>query len=385
MTSPISSIVIDSKSLLPVNMVNEDVGDGPLLSLVLTEEHTQNCQVHRGRSSSPGAQPTKPYRPSEQQLLQEGKLGQSEFSARLKRVIFGRFGAGRTGGDGVPACLILVKVDLMPKSRGWFRFREVTVEISFLEKRSNGSIDKHKPRGSDDDDDNDDDDEENTYTGPLVLKFYPEIIRGHVQTASDRYQITASLPIPAPVASGGLSMGLSGAWTKEGLHLIHGRLMGEPETRVKWKLHENEVVKGGVYEQPLLAVVVRHDPSGAPFTMALSMKATTYGGISVTGKGGSRITFRPGKHDPELNSDSTLASMAGLAGGAVQMGGQTWQAMAGVSTEPSREDLDVTDLEALTGMKAALLGLQAPGVAAGRSESAPAISEDAEKMVTGDE
>ncbi|ERF75707.1 hypothetical protein EPUS_01537 [Endocarpon pusillum Z07020] len=94
--------------------------------------------------------------------------------------------------------------------------------------------------------------------------------------------------------------------------------------------------------------------------MALNIKATTYGGLAVTGKRGARITFKPGKHGAKKEEPS----MAGLTGGSVQMGGQTWGVKKGASTEPSDEDLEALDLEALTGMRAALLGAQGPGSAA---------------------
>lgn len=44
--------------------------------------------------------------------------------------------------------------------------------------------------------------------------------------------------------------------------------MGNPETGVKWNLNENEVGKGGIYEQPKFAVIVRHTQHKY-FTMSL--------------------------------------------------------------------------------------------------------------------
>ncbi|KAF7507525.1 hypothetical protein GJ744_010316 [Endocarpon pusillum] len=322
-----------------------DDEDGPTLTLPLAQDVLRKDHLSVFRSKTPEPVPTKTYRPSEQQLLQEGKLGDSHFSARLKKVKFGRYTTET--GERVPACLILVRVDFIPKNRGWFRFRDANVEVAFTD--GSGAVSN---RISANDDDVDDDDE-TVYTGPLVLKFYPDLIRGHTQSVSEQFNLLLNVPL-APLPAGGTMIK-----AKEGLHLVHGRLMGEPETRVKWKMHENEVVKGGVYEQPTLAVLVRYR-EGEPFTMALNIKATTYGGLAVTGKRGASITFKPGKHGARKEEPS----MVGLTGGSVQMGGQTWGVKKGASTEPSDEDLEALDLEALTGMRAALLGAQGPGSAA---------------------
>lgn len=334
-----------------------DDEDGLTLTLPLEQDVLRKDHLFSFRSKTPETVPTKNYRPSEQQLLQEGKLGDSHFSARLKKVKFGRYATAT--GERVPACLILVRVDFIPKSRGWFRFRDANVEVAFTDGSSTVSNGMSTDDHDDDHDDNDDDDDA-VYTGPLVLKFYPDLIRGHTQSASEQFNLSLNIPLtPLPAGSPSMSTGITRTWTKEGLHLVQGRLMGEPETRVKWKMQENEVVKGGVYEQPTLAVLVRYR-EGDPFTMALNIKATTYGGLAVTGKRGARITFKPGKHGAKEEEPS----MAGLVGGSVQMGGQTWGVKKGASTEPSDEDLDTLDLEALTGMRAALLGAQGPGSAA---------------------
>jgi hypothetical protein len=352
--------------------IEEDAGfsdssdeDGPTLTLPLEEDLLRKDHLFSLRSKSPEPVPTKTYRPSEQQLLQEGKLGDSNFAARLKKVTFGRYTTAT--GERVPACLILVRVDFVPKSRGWFRFRDANVEIAFMDSPgavSNGIL----PYGDDADDDDDDDDE--VYTGPLVLKFYPDLIRGHTQFSTDQFNLSLNVPLaPLPVGSPSITAGVTGNRAKEGLHLVQGRLMGDPEMRVKWKMHENEVVKGGVYEQPTLAVLVRYR-EGDQFTMALNIKATTYGGLAVTGKRGARITFKPGRHAAKKGEPS----MGGLTGGSVQMGGQTWGVKKGASSEPSEEDLEALDLEALTGMRAALLSAQGPGSASTTPSAQPEIS-----------
>ena len=65
------------------------------------------------------------YRIAEQQLLQEGKLGDTEISARIKTATFGVF-------KNQPACLIHLHLDFCPKNgKSFFRFRcaEITVEF----------------------------------------------------------------------------------------------------------------------------------------------------------------------------------------------------------------------------------------------------------------
>ena len=115
---------------------------------------------------------------------------------------------------------------------------------------------------------------------------------GHIQTAAETYGLGFEVPISPP----GLGAGISASWNitapREGLHLIQGRLMGNPESRVSWIMNENEVSKGGIYEQPMFAVVVRHTHD-RPFRMMLTIKATTCAGLPVTGKGGARIMFNP--------------------------------------------------------------------------------------------
>lgn len=195
-----------------------------------------------------------------QQLLQEGKLGSSDFSARLRKVIFGTF-------DGDPACLISFRVDFASAKKGWFRFRNATLEAEF-EQCGEAAHD-------DDDDDDGDDDDEEEYTGPLIRKFYPELVRGHISSAAETYGLGFEVPL-LPAGGAAISAGYKITSPREGLHLIHGRLMGTPETRVKWTMNENEVTKSGIYEQSMFAVIVQHVQDQS-FTMALKLKATTYG------------------------------------------------------------------------------------------------------------
>lgn len=91
----------------------------------LEEDPIRNDELFGFRKEVAEAAANKKYRPTEQQLLQEGKLGDSEISARIKRAIFGTY-------DEKPACIILVRVDFCPKSsKGWFRFRSATVQVDF--------------------------------------------------------------------------------------------------------------------------------------------------------------------------------------------------------------------------------------------------------------
>jgi hypothetical protein len=268
-------------------------------------------------------------------LLQQGKLGESEFSARLRKVVFGSY-------EGLPACLILIQINFCPKNRAWFRFRKAEVEIAFEK------------------DNKDDRDGENEYDGPIVRKFYPERIRGHVETAAEHYGITFSAPILSTAA------GISAEWSqhrpKEGLHLIQGRLVGSPETGVKWRIHENEVSRGGIFEDPKHCVILRHTEFN--FDMSISMKATTYGGLPIIGKGGARITFTPpatmhtiGSGPTHVEPDSKV--LPGVDRGSIAMGKHTWAVQDTGLSKPVK--LDDEDLEQLTQMRADLLGPQGPG------------------------
>ncbi|KAL8641141.1 MAG: hypothetical protein Q9228_002023 [Teloschistes exilis] len=203
--------------------------------------------------------PTKDYRAKEQQLLQEGKMGNSEFSARLRKVTFGVF-------DGQSACLIVFRVDFVTVKKGWFRFRNATIEAEF-EESSNNRLDHT--------DHSDNDEDEEQYNGPMVFKFYPDLIRGHISSAAQTYGLGFEIPL-SPVGGAAISAKYDITAPREGLHLIQGRLMGSPETRVKWIMNENEANKGGIYEQPTFAVIVMH-AHDQPFTMSLKIKATTYG------------------------------------------------------------------------------------------------------------
>lgn len=314
----------------------------PTLTFNLEEDANRADQLFTFRKASkedPSA--TRTYRPAEKQLLQEGKLGDSEFSARLERVVFGTHSSS-------PACLIVVGVNFCPKNRGWLRFRQATVEIAFeeLDPSANRDVDP----------DNDEDYYSDEYDGPLVVDWYPRLIRGHVQTAAERYGIQLKVGVSAPVGAEA-AVGYDVQKPKEGLHLVHGVLVGSPQVRVRWNVTENEVGRGGIYEQLKLAMVVRH-AEGRGFVMTLRMKAVTFGGLPVSGKGGARIKFLAGKGDKHGRRMGNQMAMPTLEGGSLQVGGQTW---TGDAVPGSSCALEKLDLEALTGMEKALLGAQGPG------------------------
>ena len=169
----------------------------------------------------------------------------------------------------------------------------------------------------------DDEDDEN-YSGPLVVKYYPELIRGHIQHAAQTHGIKLYVE-PAAVGAG-VELGGSKTFVNEGQHLVHGRLIGSPETGVKWNIHENTATKSGIYEQPSFAVIVRYDVEKC-FAMKSEMKATTLGGLAVKGKKSPRIAFRK---------------------------------KAGTSCSDAVHLEDI-DLEEETQMRVALLGDQGPG------------------------
>ena len=129
-------------------------------------------------------------------------------------------------------------MDFAPKkNRGLFRFRNATIEAEFedVDQGNGGSV------GEEDEEDEGDD------HGPVICEVDPSLIRGHIQTAADSYNIQFQVPL-APVLGAAISSGWSVTSPKEGLHLIHGRLMGDPPTRVKWVMNENEVSRLGIYE-----------------------------------------------------------------------------------------------------------------------------------------
>ncbi|KAI4099307.1 MAG: hypothetical protein L6R37_006019 [Teloschistes peruensis] len=349
-----------SKVAEVVQEPDEEKGETPDILFDVEEDLNRKDQLFSFRKEQ--SIPTKDYRAKEQQLLQEGKMGNSEFSARLRKVSFGVL-------DGQSACLIVFRVDFATVKKGWFRFRNATIEAEF-EESSNNELDQT--------DHNDEDEDEEEYNGPMVRKFYPDLIRGHIASAAQTYGLGFEIPL-SPVGGAAISAKYDITAPREGLHLIQGRLMGSPETRIKWIMNENEANKGGIYEQPTFAVIVGH-AHDQPFTMSLKIKATTYGmvaskqfallrnsnsnketstgGLPVTGKGGSRILFKPSKANRPLEKQ-TAKPNARLTGGSYEIGKQQWTSSR--ETPDAPEDLSMVDLESLTQMKADLLSKQGPG------------------------
>lgn len=119
-------------------------------------------------------------------------------------------------------------------------------------------------------------------------------------------------------------------------------------------MSENEISKGGLYEQPVFALIVRYREEFG-FVLGMRMKATTYGGLGVVGKGGARIKFRKtckGGGDGE-------GRMGGLTGGSVTVGAKTWSGNADSKSDST--SLQEVDLELLTRMRSSLLSEQGPG------------------------
>ncbi|KAL8912476.1 MAG: hypothetical protein Q9172_007495 [Xanthocarpia lactea] len=161
----------------------QDQEDDPEIVFDLEEDLNRKDQLFSFRKEQPT--PTKDYHAREQQFLQEGKLGKSEFSARLRKAIFGTY-------DHQPACLIAFRVDFETTKKGWFRFRNAAIEAEFEETGNNDSS------GDDEDDKNDEDEEDDDDDSLLVRKIYPELIRGHLQSAAQTYGLGFEVPI-APV------------------------------------------------------------------------------------------------------------------------------------------------------------------------------------------
>ena len=276
--------------------VNLTYEPGLEIDLGLEIDDSENDELFSFHSKNV-VEPDQEYRPSEQQLIQDGKWGGSELSARIKDAVFGTF-------MGEAACLILIRVDFCPKGgpRSWLRFRAADIEADFSD------IDV-------------DSDEVKKGSRILVRKVYPDHIRGHVQTAAHKYGIKGYIE---PAGMGvGAELGAEKTFLSEGLHLVHGRLMGNPATGAKWSMTENEVSKSGIYEQPTFAVIVRYDREKG-FAMWLKITATTYRGLEVKGQKRPRISFAKG----------SLAD---------------------------NEVLDSMDLEEMTEMRAKLLGREGPG------------------------
>lgn len=93
--------------------------------------HIEEDAVRNDELSSPGPRGRSTaddeYLISEQQLLQEGKLGDADISARIKKATFGVY-------NEKPACLIHLRLDFCPKNgKSFFRFRSAIISAEVEE------------------------------------------------------------------------------------------------------------------------------------------------------------------------------------------------------------------------------------------------------------
>ena len=315
----------ESQDQLPKRNLSNSITDedsGPLLTYSLEPDDGPQEQLFSFRRASPPPAP-KAYDPNRQQRLTEGELGESRFDARLRQVTFGTYRSH-------PACLLVLNVNFQPSNmKRWFRFRDATVDIEF-----------------------DDDDEvaaeeagKDNYQVPFVVKFYPEVIYGKVQTAMEQYGFEFSVPLPPPISGGGPSVSYSLARPREGAHLINGSMWGDPERRVMWKVSENETDKKGISPLCRLAVVVRL--AGHRKFKMVANKATTIAGVAMVGKGAAPISFAPILWNSQ-GSMSAGQPMAGLQRGSLSVEQKTFVPQTLGPSIP--RDLEQEDLEALTEM-----------------------------------
>ena len=97
------------------------------ISFNLEEDAVRNDELSGSAPRGRSAGEDEKYRSAEQQLLQEGKLGDTEIFARIKKATFGVF-------NEQPACLIHVGLDFCPKNgKSFFRFRSATITAEFEE------------------------------------------------------------------------------------------------------------------------------------------------------------------------------------------------------------------------------------------------------------
>ncbi len=102
-------------------------------SFLVEDPNRKNQLFSFRKETSPSPNPID-YRSSEKQLLQEGKLGAFEFSARLQKVVFGTY-------DRQSACLVALQVNFAPKNRGWFRFRNAIIQAEAEKIEVDNSVD----------------------------------------------------------------------------------------------------------------------------------------------------------------------------------------------------------------------------------------------------
>lgn len=134
-----------------------------------------------------------------------------------------------------------------------------------------------------------------------MRKVHPENLRGHIQHSV--HTIGAKLYLEPAAIGLGAEIGGSKTFLREGKHLMRGYIQ-KSDRVAKWTIDENEATKSGIYEQPSFAVVVTYNVEKG-FAMKLDMKGTTFGGLSVKGKKGSRTIF----NTPDKRMDTDLGNV----------------------------------------------------------------------------
>lgn len=303
---------------------SSDEDDSDVLELDYALEIDTDRTLQLGASTRQNKVPPPPiaYNEDKNQILSEGQLLSSKFIARLKRVLWGYYERPSN-----PACLLVLEVNFKPKKYGgFFRYRDATVEVEF----DDGEGDRQEDLDKQDD-----------YSGPYVVKIYPELITGKVKTAMEDYGFTLEVnAAPVPLTAGGK---YSFSAPKEGRSLVHGTIEGYLERSVEWKIRENDITGSGIEPRYTLAAILAI-PERRVFNMVVRIKATTFANVPVKGRQTSPIYFTP-----------TASQEAPGLGGLVTYGQRAYAPKAPNVAENETEDLNQTDLEALTEMHKTLL------------------------------
>ena len=304
---------------------SSDEDDNDVLELEYGLEIDSARTLQLGASSRQNKLPPQPtaYDDKRNQILSEGQLLSSKFIARLRRVIWGYFEAPSN-----PACLLVLEVNFKPKKYGgFFRYRDATVEVEF----DDGEGDRQE-----------DHDKEDDYSGPFVVKIYPEVITGKVKTAMEDFGFELGVnAAPVPLTASG-KYSFSGP--KEGRSLVHGTVEGYLERSVDWKIRENDITNSGIEPRYTLAAIVVN-PKSHVFNMVVRIEATTFANVPVKGRETSPIYFTP-----------TANQGAPRPGGLVTYGQRSYAPKLPNVAENESDDLNQIDLEALTQMNKTLLG-----------------------------
>lgn len=304
---------------------SSDEDDNEVVELEYALEIDTDRTIQLGASSRQNKVPPPPtaYDENKNQILSEGQLLSSKFVARLKRVLWGYYERPSN-----PACLLVLEVNFKPKKYGgFFRYRDATVEVEF----DDGEGERQEDLDGKDD-----------YSGPYVVKIYPELITGKVKTAMEDYGFTLEInAAPVPLTAGGK---YSFSAPKEGRSLVHGTVEGYLERSVDWKIRENSITESGIEPRYTLATIIAN-PERRVFNMVVRIKATTFANVPVKGRETSPVYFTP-----------TASQEASGRGGLVNYGQRAYAPKPPSVATNETEDLNQIDLEALTQMHETLLG-----------------------------